>query len=58
MGPKSAVKRRVVVTGMGAVSPNGIGREAFWNATRLGRAEFAASRASTHRVIRFRSPGK
>ncbi len=25
--------RRVVVTGIGAVSPNGIGREAFWRAT-------------------------
>ena len=30
------MKRRVVVTGIGAVSPNGIGREAFWNATRNG----------------------
>ena len=28
--------RRVVVTGMGAVSPNGIGREAYWNATANG----------------------
>ncbi len=28
--------RRVVVTGMGAVSPNGIGREAFWRATWRG----------------------
>ena len=27
---------RVVVTGIGAVSPNGIGREAFWEATRNG----------------------
>jgi 3-oxoacyl-[acyl-carrier-protein] synthase II len=27
------MKRRVVVTGIGAVSPNGIGREAFWKAT-------------------------
>ncbi len=37
MDTRSAVKRRVVVTGIGAVSPNGgggIGREAFWNATR------------------------
>jgi 3-oxoacyl-[acyl-carrier-protein] synthase II len=38
MDTKSAVKRRVVVTGMGAVSPNGIGREAFWNATRRGQS--------------------
>jgi len=30
------MKRRVVVTGIGAVSPNGIGREAFWSATRAG----------------------
>jgi 3-oxoacyl-[acyl-carrier-protein] synthase II len=30
------VKRRVVITGIGAVSPNGIGREAFWMATRSG----------------------
>lgn len=29
---------RVVVTGIGAVSPNGIGREAFWSATREGRS--------------------
>src|SRR5437667_10663719 len=30
------MKRRVVVTGIGAVSPNGVGREVFWNATRNG----------------------
>lgn len=30
------MKRRVVVTGIGAVSPNGIGREVFWNATKAG----------------------
>jgi len=30
------VKGRVVVTGIGAVSPNGIGREAFWEATWRG----------------------
>jgi 3-oxoacyl-[acyl-carrier-protein] synthase II len=28
--------KRVVVTGMGAVSPNGVGREAFWRATANG----------------------
>jgi 3-oxoacyl-[acyl-carrier-protein] synthase II len=28
--------KRVVVTGMGAVSPNGIGREAYWRATAGG----------------------
>jgi 3-oxoacyl-[acyl-carrier-protein] synthase II len=30
------MKKRAVVTGIGAVSPNGVGREAFWNATRRG----------------------
>ena len=30
------MKRRVVITGIGAVSPNGIGREKFWEATRNG----------------------
>ena len=28
--------RRAVITGIGAVSPNGIGRERFWEATRNG----------------------
>jgi 3-oxoacyl-[acyl-carrier-protein] synthase II len=32
------MRRRVVVTGIGAVSPNGIGREAFWSATRQGQS--------------------
>lgn len=32
----SVAHRSVVVTGIGAVSPNGIGREAFWQATRNG----------------------
>jgi 3-oxoacyl-[acyl-carrier-protein] synthase II len=32
------VTGRVVVTGIGAVSPNGIGREAFWAATCGGRS--------------------
>jgi 3-oxoacyl-[acyl-carrier-protein] synthase II len=30
------MKRRAVVTGIGAVAPNGIGREAYWDATRRG----------------------
>ncbi len=30
--------RRVVVTGLGAVSPNGVGLGAFWEATRGGRS--------------------
>jgi len=30
------MKRRVAITGIGAVSPNGVGREKFWEATRRG----------------------
>jgi len=32
------LKRRVVVTGIGAISPNGAGREAFWEATWQGKS--------------------
>ena len=46
------MKRRTVVTGIGAVSPNGIGRESFWKATREGTSgvrrisRFDASRSA------------
>ena len=30
--------RRVAIPGIGAVSPNGIGRERFWEATRNGES--------------------
>jgi 3-oxoacyl-[acyl-carrier-protein] synthase II len=39
-------KRRVVITGIGAVSPNGIGRERFWNSTRNGES-------GVRRITRF-----
>ncbi|MBI3271279.1 MAG: beta-ketoacyl-[acyl-carrier-protein] synthase family protein [Planctomycetes bacterium] len=32
--PAFAGRRRVVITGIGVLSPNGLGREAFWSATR------------------------
>ncbi len=35
---KERARRRVVMTGIGAVSPNGIGREAFWAASREGKS--------------------
>jgi 3-oxoacyl-[acyl-carrier-protein] synthase II len=38
--------RRAVITGIGAVSPNGIGREAFWEATKAGRS-------GVRRIARF-----
>lgn len=36
--PRPLQGRRVVVTGIGAVAPNGTGRENFWKATREGRS--------------------
>jgi 3-oxoacyl-[acyl-carrier-protein] synthase II len=36
------VNKRVVVTGIGAVSPNGVGREAFWEATKKGESGIKA----------------
>jgi 3-oxoacyl-[acyl-carrier-protein] synthase II len=44
------MKRRVVITGIGAVSPNGIGRENFWQATRLGKS-------GVRRITRFDPAG-
>ncbi|HLK63318.1 MAG TPA: beta-ketoacyl-[acyl-carrier-protein] synthase family protein [Bryobacteraceae bacterium] len=38
--------RRVVITGIGAVSPNGIGRERFWQATKNGES-------GVRRITRF-----
>jgi 3-oxoacyl-[acyl-carrier-protein] synthase II len=38
--------RRVVITGIGAVSPNGIGRERFWEATKCGES-------GVRRITRF-----
>jgi 3-oxoacyl-[acyl-carrier-protein] synthase II len=42
--------RRVVITGIGAVSPNGIGRECFWQATRSGQS-------GVRRITRFDPSG-
>ena len=42
--------RRVVITGIGAVSPNGIGRECFWAATRMGKS-------GVRRITRFDPSG-
>ena len=44
------MKRRAVITGIGAVSPNGIGRENFWEATKLGRS-------GVRRITRFDPAG-
>src|SRR5438552_1840350 len=45
--------RRVVVTGLGVVAPNGIGREAFWSACLNGKSGVGPIRsfdASAHPV--------
>src|SRR5215510_1620559 len=42
--------RRVAITGIGAVSPNGIGRECYWAATRSGRS-------GVKRITRFDPSG-
>src|ERR1051325_6127934 len=34
-------KRRAVITGLGVVAPNGIGLEAFWQASRAGIASIS-----------------
>src|SRR3981081_909180 len=36
--PRDVVMRRVVVTGLGVVAPNGVGREAFWSACLNGKS--------------------
>src|SRR5439155_301018 len=46
----SRMARRVVVTGIGAVSPNGVGRENFWRATRSGTS-------GVRRITRFDPAG-
>ena len=32
------MSRRAVITGIGVVAPNGIGTEAYWQATKEGRS--------------------
>ncbi len=34
-------RRRAVITGLGVIAPNGIGKEAFWNALREGKSGIA-----------------
>lgn len=41
-GAENTGKRRVVVTGLGAVTPIGIGVEAFWKAVRAGEIGFGS----------------
>ena len=47
------MKRRVVVTGLGIISPNGVGKEAFWENTVSGRS--GVVRVTDYDVSQFRS---
>src|SRR5215471_19494459 len=50
---RRAAMRRVVVTGLGVVAPNGVGKEAFWSACVNGRSGVRPIRAfdaSSHPV--------
>ena len=47
---RTGLEGRVVITGIGAVSPNGIGREAFWQATKCGAS-------GIRRITRFDPSG-
>ena len=53
--------RRVVVTGVGVVAPNGIGKEAFWSACVEGRSGIGPDplfrRLVASRARRRRGPG-
>ncbi|NQT75447.1 MAG: beta-ketoacyl-ACP synthase II [Candidatus Omnitrophica bacterium] len=40
------MKRRVVITGLGVVAPNGVGKQAFWDALKQGRS-------GVRRITRF-----
>src|SRR4051794_17873472 len=54
LGPGwSGAMRRVVITGVGVVAPNGVGKEAFWSACANGRSGVKPIRcfdASAHPV--------
>lgn len=49
-----ACGRRVVITGMGVASPNGLGSEAFWHATRSGVSGVGTVRSFDSRVLSCR----
>jgi len=52
------MKRRVVVTGIGVVSPNGTGTEAFWSATKAGQSGIALIESFDTEGFQVRSAGE
>jgi beta-ketoacyl-acyl-carrier-protein synthase II len=46
LNEEESMQRRVVITGLGVVAPNGIGKEDFWNASISGRS-------GVRRITRF-----
>ncbi len=47
------MKRRVVVTGMGAVTPIGNTVEEFWNGIKTGKVGIGPSQNSIQQIIRL-----
>ena len=47
------MKRRVVITGIGVISPNGIGKKDFWGAIVNGKS--AVERITAFDVLQFNS---
>jgi 3-oxoacyl-[acyl-carrier-protein] synthase II len=58
MGDANAKPRRVVVTGIGVVSPVGIGIEAFWSSLAAGRSAIGPRRSSAESSAQSDVPSK
>ena len=52
------IHRRVVVTGLGAIAANGIGKEAFWDATQRGISGIQAIRRFSTEDLRIHVAGE
>ena len=52
------MKRRVVVTGIGVIAPNGTGTEAFWSATQAGQSGIAPIQSFDTEGFEVRSAGE
>lgn len=52
------MKRRVVVTGLSAITPIGIGKEAFWNSLMEGKSGIGLITQFDTTDLTAKSPGK
>ncbi len=55
---RKETQRRVVVTGLGAIAPNGIGKEAFWDATSRGISGIQPIQRFSTENLRIRVAGE